>query len=157
MHNDKYKEADQENVQRLEAHYKKTMSMRLKDSSRHGGNKRSNTSRTVSAAMLRWSLARSIRMGIFSRRVFKNEIMKTSSRKSTIDIKQRLLINPDSEEGKKLSLAHSRRSRSYANINESLNESVDSITEWSKNKDRDIGWQFHGALFLDSKKARILK
>lgn len=116
-------------MQRLEAHYKKTISMRQKDSSRHGGNKRSNTSRTISVAMLRWSLARSIRMGIFSRRVFKNEIMKTSSRKSTIDIKQRLLINPDSEEGKKLSLAHSRRSRSYANINESLNESVDSITE----------------------------
>lgn len=78
------------------------------------------TSRTVSAKMLRWSLARSIQLGIFSRRVFTKEMIKASSRKSTIDIKSRLLINPDDdEEYRDLVRLSSKRSRSHADLNES--------------------------------------
>ena len=34
------------------------------------------TSRTVSAKMLRWSLSRSIKLGIFSRKLFTKEMIK---------------------------------------------------------------------------------
>lgn len=78
----------------------------------------SKTSRTVSARLLKWSLARSVKLGIFSRRVFLKEMLKTQSRKSTIDSKQRLLIAPDSAEGKQMALNASRRSRSLTDLHE---------------------------------------
>lgn len=58
---------------------------------------RSKTSHTVSVKMLKWSLARSIQMGMFSRRLFQKELIKVSARKSTIDIKpKKRLIVPNS-------------------------------------------------------------
>ena len=80
------------------------------------------TSRTISANMLRWSLSRSIKLGIFSRKLFTKEIIKISSRKSTIDQKQILLIKPDSEDFLVMKLNDSRRSRSSTNL---LNEDSD--------------------------------
>ena len=92
------------------------------------------TSRTVSVKMLKWSLAKSIQMGILSRRVFQKEILKNSSRKSTIDAKPRLLIIPESEEGKQLALNASRRSRSTADLYENSGSSSDGETDTEERK-----------------------
>ena len=84
---------------------------------------RSKTSRTVSAGMLKWSLARSIKLGIFGRKVFQREMMKAQTRKSTIDSKQRLLIVADSVEARQMALTESKRSRSTADLHVSSSDS----------------------------------
>ena len=73
--------------------------------------------------MLRWSLARSIRMGIFSKRVFTKEMTKASTRKSTFTRKSKLLIDPETQEYQDLIRLQSMRSRSTQNINASSSES----------------------------------
>ena len=79
--------------------------------------------------MLRWSLARSINIGMINVRVFRREISKyISGRKSTIDVKPRLLIKPGSEEFKTLALNDSRRSRSAATLDDSSDDNSDSET-----------------------------
>ena len=75
--------------------------------------------------MLRWSLARSVKLGFFSARVFKKEVIKHSSRKSTVDVKSSLLIARDSEEFKQMALNESRRSRSAVDLEASSSEEED--------------------------------
>lgn len=90
----------------------------------------SKTSLTVSAGMLKWSLSRSIKLGIFSRKVFVKEIQKTQSRKSTIDSKQRLLIAPGSDDAAKMAINNSRRSRSTADLYEESSSSEEESGEF---------------------------
>lgn len=95
---------------------------------------KSKTSRTVSAHLLKWSLARSIQLGIFSQRTFCREMIKVQTRKSTIDSKQRLLIRPDSVEARQIAMSESKRSRSTVD----LNADSDSNEEEEKKAGEDI-------------------
>ena len=63
-------------------------------------------------------------LGIVSVRIFRKEIAKyVHGRKSTIDIKPRLLIRPGSEEFENMALNDSRRSRSAADLHSGENSS----------------------------------
>ena len=73
--------------------------------------------------MLKWSLARSIKLGFFGKKVFQREMMKAQTRKSTIDSKQRLLIVPDSVEARQMALTESKRSRSTVDLHMSSSDS----------------------------------
>ena len=96
------------------------------------------STRTVSAHMLKWSLSRAINLGIFSKRLFFREITNLRQRKSTIDVRSSRseIMQPDSAEfvlRKQLDL---RRSRSIANINFTVNDSL-SQNELSESEDED--------------------
>ena len=58
----------------------------------------SQTSKTMTVRYLKWSLGWTVQLGIFNRKIFLNEMMRASKRKSTLEPAQRMLIQRNSAE-----------------------------------------------------------
>ena len=71
----------------------------------------SKTSKTMTVHYLKWSLGWTVQLGIFHRRIFQNEMMRASKRKSTLEPSQKMLIQRNSAEYEKMQENELRRSK----------------------------------------------